>query len=188
MFDVLVLLSTLGWLVIHKHKRQKGYMVMYTTTAITTVLRPFVRDYRRNTHHPLSWSSPNLYQLLPSTTIHSILPVQIACLAMFFAQLLSMSSLVYLLVWSPPPHIPYISSPNQCLFSQHILFIYFYLLCVKKHHDRRVMWQWCNCENTCTIKTKPKLECGPMPNLMVALRNTGGALCSTPQSLADAHY
>ena len=26
-----------------------------------------------------------------------------------------MSSLVYLLVWSPPPHIPYISSPNQCL-------------------------------------------------------------------------
>jgi len=34
----------------------------------------------------------------------------------------------------------------------------------------------------------PKLECGPMPNLMVALPNTGGALCSTPQSLADAHY
>jgi len=33
-----------------------------------------------------------------------------------------------------------------------------------------------------------KLECGPMPNLMVALPNIGGALCSTPQSLADAHY
>jgi len=32
------------------------------------------------------------------------------------------------------------------------------------------------------------LECGPMPNLMVALLNVGGALCSTPQSLADAHY
>ena len=27
-----------------------------------------------------------------------------------------------------------------------------------------------------------------MPNLMVALPNTGGTLCSTPQSLADAHY
>ena len=27
-----------------------------------------------------------------------------------------------------------------------------------------------------------------MPNVMVALPNTGGALCSTPQSLADAHY
>jgi len=33
-----------------------------------------------------------------------------------------------------------------------------------------------------------QLECGPMPNLMVALPNTGGALCSTPQSFADAHY
>jgi len=33
-----------------------------------------------------------------------------------------------------------------------------------------------------------KLECGPIPNLMVALPNIGGTLCSTPQSLADAHY
>ena len=33
-----------------------------------------------------------------------------------------------------------------------------------------------------------KLECGPMPNVMVALPNVRGALCSTPQSLADAQY
>jgi len=33
-----------------------------------------------------------------------------------------------------------------------------------------------------------KLECGPVPNVMAALPNVGGALCSTPQSLADAHY
>ena len=32
------------------------------------------------------------------------------------------------------------------------------------------------------------LECGTMPNVMVALPNIGGALCSTPQSFADAHY
>jgi len=32
------------------------------------------------------------------------------------------------------------------------------------------------------------LECGSMPNVMVALPNIGGALCSTPQTLADAHY
>ena len=31
------------------------------------------------------------------------------------------------------------------------------------------------------------LECGPMPNLMVALPNIGGALCSTPQSFADTY-
>jgi len=33
-----------------------------------------------------------------------------------------------------------------------------------------------------------ELECGPMPNVMVALPNIGGALCSTPQTLADVHY
>jgi len=27
-----------------------------------------------------------------------------------------------------------------------------------------------------------------MPNVMVALPNTGGALCSMPQSVTDAHY
>jgi len=32
------------------------------------------------------------------------------------------------------------------------------------------------------------LECGPMPNLMVALPNIGGVLCLTPQSLPGAHY
>jgi len=33
-----------------------------------------------------------------------------------------------------------------------------------------------------------QVECGPMPNVMAALPNIGGALCSTPQSLADARY
>jgi len=96
-----------------------------TTTTTTTVLRPFVRDYpgepvpAETFTHPPSWSSSKLYQLLPSATIHSILLVQITCLAIFLYNL-SMSSLVYLLVWSPPPHIPYISSPNHCLlFATH---------------------------------------------------------------------
>jgi len=46
-------------------------------------------------------------------------------------------------------------------------------------------------ENRCTsINTKSslKLDCGPMPNVMAAMPNIGRALCSTPQSLADAHY
>ena len=33
-----------------------------------------------------------------------------------------------------------------------------------------------------------QLESGPMPNVMAALPNIGGALCSTPHNLADAHY
>jgi len=50
-------------------------------------LRPFARDYlgepvpEETFTHPPSWSSSNLYQLLPSTTIHSILLVQIMCSA-----------------------------------------------------------------------------------------------------------
>jgi len=35
---------------------------------------------------------------------------------------------------------------------------------------------------------KKELEYGPIPNVMAALPNIGGSLCSTPQSLADAHY
>jgi len=36
--------------------------------------------------------------------------------------------------------------------------------------------------------SKKKLECGSVPDVMAALPNVGGALCSTPQTLADAHF
>jgi len=42
--------------------------------------------------------------------------------------------------------------------------------------------------NILSGSSQEKLECGPMPNVMVALPNIGGALCSSPQSLADAQY
>ena len=53
-----------------------------TQQQTTTILRPFVWDYpgkpvpEETLTHPPSWSSSNLYELLPSTTIHSILHVQ----------------------------------------------------------------------------------------------------------------
>jgi len=37
------------------------------------------------------------------------------------------------------------------------------------------------------LQYKSNYKCGPMPNVMAALSNIGGALCSMPQSLADAH-
>ena len=43
-------------------------------------------------------------------------------------------------------------------------------------------------QSSVTLNFPNELEYGPMPNVMVALPNIGGALCSTPQSLADAHY
>jgi len=50
-------------------------------------------------------------------------------------------------------------------------------------HCQLFNYLYCN-----KINCNFKLECGPMPNVMAALPNIGGALCSTPQSLADAHY
>jgi len=38
-----------------------------------------------------------------------------------------------------------------------------------------------------TVGNSNQLECGTMPNVMAALPIIGGALCSTPQSLAGAH-
>ena len=46
-----------------------------------------------------------------------------------------------------------------------------------------------NCLHTCHSSSDAEtIECGPMPNVMAAQPNIGSALCSTPQSLADAHY
>ena len=46
--------------------------------------------------------------------------------------------------------------------------------------------------NVCSINVArmryTTIECVPVPNVMVALPNVAGALCSPPQSLADAHY
>ena len=53
---------------------------------------------------------------------------------------------------------------------------------VSAHRDKFI-------DTTCVLLTFILiLECGPMPNVMAALPNIGGTLCSTPQSFADAHY
>jgi len=91
-----------------------------TTRTSTTVLRPFVRDYpgepvpeedsptHHFDHHPVFINFFHLPRSIASS-LFKLLAWQ------FFAQPLSMSSLVFLSVWSPPPLIPYISSPNRCL-------------------------------------------------------------------------
>jgi len=73
--------------------RSKNNLDDINKEATTIVLRPFVRDYpgelvpEETFTHPPSWSSSNLYQLLPSTTIYSILTVQTTCLAIFLLSL-----------------------------------------------------------------------------------------------------
>jgi len=71
------------------------------------------------THSHLSWSSTIPYQLPPSITIHSILPVQWAWQPFCT---ISLQALVGLpLGLEPPLHTPYIFSPNHCLlFATHV--------------------------------------------------------------------
>ena len=65
-------------------------------------------------HHPIFISFFHLPRSIASSLF------RLCAWQSFFAQPLSTSSLVYLLVWRPSPHIPYISSPNQCLlFATH---------------------------------------------------------------------
>jgi len=89
---------------------------------------------------PPSWSSSNLYQLLPSITIHSILPVQIACVAIFLHHLCPRP------LWSiTPPHIPYISLPNKCLLSAihaHTVTTCFAVVSRVYHVFMVAVWNW----------------------------------------------
>ena len=55
------------------------------------------------------------------------------------------------------------------------------------HRGHRCITKVIN-SNQPNVKSKTTLECGLMPNVMAAQPNIGGALCSTPQSLADAQY
>jgi len=92
----------------------------------TTVLRPFGRDYpgepvpEETLTHPPSRSSSNLYQLLPSTMIHSILLVQNPCLAIFLHNLFPCP--LWSTSWSGALHLIFHTflHPISVLFSQHI--------------------------------------------------------------------
>ena len=61
------------------------YYCCYFTALIRTTQVSWYQKKHSPTH--LSWSSSNLYQLLPLTTIHSIFIVQFACLTIFLNNL-----------------------------------------------------------------------------------------------------
>ena len=128
------------FLVWHHHLRKVNKSLVRTSDVFSTVFLFFVflttRDNnnrftalflvlpgwagtRRNTHPP-SCSSSNLYQLLPSTMIHSILLVQITCLAIFLHNLFSCP--LWYPSWSGALHLIFHSflHPVSVFFSQHM--------------------------------------------------------------------
>ena len=80
-------------------------------TALCLVL-PGWAGARRNTHPPIILII--IQSLLASSISYNPYhpPCSYYVLGNPFAQPLSTSSFAYLLVWSTPPHIPYVSSPN----------------------------------------------------------------------------
>ena len=100
----------ISWLSTEETKLNTTKANNITTTTTTTVLWPFVRHYPGEPvpgkHSPthLSWSSSSLYQLLPSTMIDSIIPVQFMCLTIFLHKLspFTLTSYIHLtiLIWS----------------------------------------------------------------------------------------
>jgi len=73
----------------HAHTTIKIQTITTTTTTTNTTIFTAWNDPGKPvsketfTHSHLSWSSIILYQLPPSTMIHSILPVQFTCLTVF---------------------------------------------------------------------------------------------------------
>ena len=101
---------------------------------------------RRNVH------PPTILIIIQSLSASSIYydpyhrPCSNCVLGNLFAQPLSTSFLVYLLVWSPPPHIPYISSP-----------------CGVQEHDRIARMNWINYRILCFVLVNllASKSCGP---------------------------
>jgi len=106
-----------------------SWLLYSGTTTTTTVLRPFVRDYpgepvqEETLTYPPPWSLSNLYQLLPSTAIHSILLVQITCLAILLHNLFPCP--LWSTSWSGALHLIfhtflYFLHPMSVFFLQHM--------------------------------------------------------------------
>ena len=94
---------------LRKQQQQPFYGPLSGTTWVS-----WYQKKQSPTHHPHHHPTIISFFHLPRSIASSLFKLRV------FAQPLSMSSLVYLLVWSSPPHIPYISSPNQrLLFAAH---------------------------------------------------------------------
>jgi len=97
--------------VIVLQQRQQQQQLFYGPLSRTTWVSRYQKKHsptHHPDHHPIFISFFHLPWSMAS------FPFKLRALQSF-AQPLSISSLVYLLVWSSPPHIQHISSPNQCL-------------------------------------------------------------------------
>jgi len=102
---------------------KKMWPPFYILTCTLTHLAPCVPHVKFSQDLLKMWlcTRDNDIDTARHTHAHAhILPVQFTCLTVFLHSLCPKFYLVYLLVWYPPLHTPYISSPNHCrLFAAH---------------------------------------------------------------------
>ena len=110
-----------------ENDHQNGGSMFAVSSMVLLLLRPFygplsgtawVSRYQKQhspTHHP-----DHHPIFISFFHLRSILPVQLMCLTVFFAQPLSKLSLAYLLLWSPPPRTAYILHLVSVFFLLHL--------------------------------------------------------------------
>jgi len=105
---------------VHKSVNQQLLLHYNRFTALCPGLPRWASTRKKHSPTHLFWSLSNLYQLLPSTTIHSILPVQFTCLTIFLHKL-PLSSL-WSTSWSGALHLILhkFLHPISVFFSQHM--------------------------------------------------------------------
>jgi len=118
----------------HNTTQQPFYRPLSGTTRVS-----WYQKKHSPTHHPDHHPIFIGFFHLPRSIASSLFPNYV--LGNLFAQPLSMSSLVYLLVWSPPPHIPYISSPisvssfhSTCPYHCNLFRCSINIICIGKYH------------------------------------------------------
>jgi len=126
-----------------KHYCYNRFMSQPRTTRVSRY-HSVSRYQKKYSPTHLSWSSFNLYHSIFISFFQLLWSIASfffnLCAWQSYAQPLSMSSLAYLLVWSPPPPPPYTSSPNQCLLFAtyvHTITTYFAVIiwcCYKVDH------------------------------------------------------
>jgi len=113
LFDISTVLALTLMIPLHSQQQQQPF---YGSLSGTTRVSRYQKKHSP-THHPDRHPVFIIFFHLLRSIACSLFKLrawQSFCTTYFHVLL------VYLLVWSPPPHIPYISSPNQCLhFAAH---------------------------------------------------------------------
>ena len=145
---------------LQQQQQQQQQQPFYGPLSRTTQMSRYQKKHSP-THHPDHHPIFISFFHLPWSIASSLFKL---CAWQSFAQPLSTSFLVYLLVWSPPPHIPYISSSSCTLsgrqkppaFRPNSLCFAVDLLAALDHFDVAVYISEVSAQNQTSLSEEPE--------------------------------